>query len=335
MSHHHWFPVMRIVTASSSTRKRLRCETKLNPVSTRTVTPVAAARPATTKFVRRSPAGSTASGSARGGPRRMSATTSAIMTATKIAVSTAVNIQNSQASSRACGPCGSSADCHPRQPARARARTESRSAVRAFIAASLRRLTRGRRVAAGHGREGRGAVLGRARMHVVVARGRRVLRHVAAHRAHIAGDLPDLVVRDLAAERRHAVRPALADRVDDVLDRAAVDPDIVDQRRPGAAAAIGVAADAVEPAVERLALGEVVGVALELLALAADLARRAGRAWEQRHERDLLLALGRGGAEAALLALAAGKRQRRQGEDAERLHWTAPTRVGGSARGTP
>src|SRR5215212_4194239 len=313
---------MRIVTASSSTRKRLRCETKLNPVSTSTVMPVAAARPATTKFVRRSPAGSTASGSALGGPRRISATASAIMTATQIAVSTAVNIQNSQASSRACGPCGSSADCHPRQPTRARPRTGSRSAVRAFIAASLRRR------AAGHGREGRGAVLGRARMHVVVARGRRVLRHIAAHRTHIPGDLPDLVVRDLAAERRHAVRPALADRVDDVLDRAAVDPDVVDQRRPGAAAAIGVAADTVEPAVERLALGEVVGVALELLALAADLARRAGRAWEQRHERDLLLALGRGGAEAALLALAAGERQSRQGEDGERLHGTVPRRVG-------
>src|SRR3954447_630191 len=320
MAHHHWFPVMRIVTASSSTRKRLRCETKLNPASTRTVTPVAAARPATTRLVRRSLAGSTASGSARGGPRRMSATTSAIMTATKIAVSTAVNIQNSQASSRACGPCGSSADCHPRQPARARARTESRSAVRAFIAASLRRLTRGRRVAAGHGREGRGAVLGRARMHVVVARGRRVLRHIAAHRAHIAGDLPDLVVRDLAAERRHAVRPALADRVDDVLDRPAIDPDVVDQRRPRAAAAVGVAADAVEPAVERLALREMVGVALELLALAADLARRAGRAGDQRHERDLLLALRRRGAEAALLALAASERQGRQGEGGERLH---------------
>src|SRR5215217_8311705 len=325
---------MRIVTASSSTRKRLRCETRLNPVSTSTVTPVAAARPATTKLMRRSLAGSTASGSARGGPRRMSATASAIITATKIAVSTAVNIQNSQASSRACGPCGSSADCQPRQPARARA-TKQRMEARILIAASLRRLTRGRRVAAGHGREGRGAVLGRARMHVVVARGRRVLRHIAAHRAHIAGDLPDLVARDLAAERRHAVRPALADRVDDVLDRAAIDPDVVDQRRPGAAAAIGVAADAVEPAVERLALGEVVGVALELLALAADLARRAGRARKQRHERDLLLALRRRGAEAALLALAASERQRRKGEEDERLHSTAPTRVGGSARGTP
>src|SRR5215213_4538084 len=326
---------MRIVTASSSTRKRLRCETKLNPVSTSTVTPVAAARPATTKLMRRSLAGSTASGSARGGPRRISATASAIMTATKIAVSTAVNIQNSQASSRACGPCGSSADCQPRQPARARAMKHRRMEARILIAASLRRLTRGRRVAAGHGREGRGAVLGRARMHVVVARGRRVLRHVAAHRAHIAGDLPDLVVRDLAAERRHAVRPALAERVDDVLDRAAIDPVVLDQRRPGAAAAIGVAADTVEPAVERLALREMVGIALELLALAADLARRAGRAWEQRHERDLLLALGRRGAEAALLALAAGERQRRQGEEGERRHSTAPRRVGGSARGTP
>src|SRR5215204_5949020 len=283
---------MRIVTASSSTRKRLRCETKLNPVSTSTVTPVAAARPATTKLMRRSLAGSTASGSARGGPRRMSATASAIITATKIAVSTAVNIQNSQASSRACGPCGSSADCQPRQPARARATKHRRMEARILIAASLRRLTRGRRV----------------------------LRHIAAHRAHIAGDLPNLIVRDLAAERRHAVRPTLADRVDDVLDRAAIDPDVVDQRRPGAAAAIGVAADAVEPAVERLALREVVGVALERLALAADLARRAGRARKQRHERDLLLALGRGGTEAALLALAAGERQRREGEDGERLH---------------
>ena len=46
----------------------------------------------------------------------------------------------------------------------------------------------------------------------------------AAHGAHIGRDLPDLLVGYLAAERRHAVGPALHDGRVDVLDRAAVDP---------------------------------------------------------------------------------------------------------------
>ena len=133
--------------------RALRCETKLSagqrPAPSRRSRPQGRRR-------RRScaarAAGSTASGSA---PRRAggaaSATASAIMTSDPDrAPSTAVKIQNSQASSRACGPCGSSADCQPRQPASGEAADRGRSAARALIAASLRRLP-GEAVAAGHG----------------------------------------------------------------------------------------------------------------------------------------------------------------------------------------
>src|SRR4051812_15857554 len=197
------------------------------PVSASTVTPVSTARLTTTTMARCSKPGLVRSGSERG-PRRIStAMRSAIITRTKIALRSPVKIQNSRAISCACGPFGSSADCQPRQPDRTKARAIAAIGARPFIAASLRHLAGRGRSAAAHRRERRGAVLGRAWMHRVVTARRGVTRGVAAHGADVGGDLPDLVVRDLAAEGRHAVRAALADRVHDVLDRAAIDPDVV------------------------------------------------------------------------------------------------------------
>src|SRR3954453_11922621 len=177
------------------------------------------------------------------------------------------------------------------------------------------------------------------RMHVVVAARRGVLRGVAAHRTHVGGDLPNLVVRDFSPERRHAVRPALADRMHDVLDRAAVNPDVVHERRPRSAAAVGVAADAVEPFVELLALAQVIGVFLEFLALAAGIDRRRAGTGGERRERDLFIGLRGDGVrpERAVLALARGERnaerEEEQGRDpGHRLEAGSVTSA--SARGT-
>src|SRR5215218_7374429 len=81
-------------------------------------------------------------------------------------------------------------------------------------------------------------VLRRAGRQGIVAAGRRILRDITAHRAHVSGDLPNLSVGDFVAERRHAVWPPIADGGDDVIDLAAVDPFVVHQSRTGAATAV-------------------------------------------------------------------------------------------------
>src|ERR671932_52205 len=112
----------------------------------------------------------------------------------------------------ACGPTGSIADCTPPRHAASDSRTSTAPALlRALLAA--------------------------ARVHVVVARGRHVLRQLPAHRADVADQLPDLRVRHLLPERGHAVRPPLDDGLEDVRRVAAVDPLLVLQRRADAAAA--------------------------------------------------------------------------------------------------
>ena len=108
-------------------------------------------------------------------------------------------------------------------------------------------------------------------MEVVITSRGRGLRLEPAHGAHIGGELPDLIVRYLAAERRHPVWAAFANGLDDVLQRTAVDPAIIHEGRPEIAAAVGVAAIAVEPRVKALALTDMVGVAFEFLGLARDL----------------------------------------------------------------
>ena len=94
----------------------------------------------------------------------------------------------------------------------------------------------------------------------------RVLARLARQRADVGGELPDLVLGQLAAPRRHAVGAAFGDARRDLVDAAAVAPFVVHQRRAHAAAAVAVAADAVH-------------LAEELLALARSRAHCCRRAW--------------------------------------------------------
>src|SRR5581483_57088 len=152
-----------------------------------------------------------------------------------------------------------------------RAPTASRNSRRAAARALRRRAFAGARASVACRIDGRGvarhgggrAVLRRACLQAVVAARRIVAR--ADHlpeRLHVARELPDLLDRQLVAEGWHAVRASVADGGDEVDQIGAVEPIAVDQRRPGAAAALGVTSAAVEPGIEPLALAELIGVAL-------------------------------------------------------------------------
>jgi hypothetical protein len=69
-----------------------------------------------TRLARISRTASTFSGSARSARRRTSAIASPTITASHTAVQTPMNSQMIDAMCCACGPCGSSADCHPAHP---------------------------------------------------------------------------------------------------------------------------------------------------------------------------------------------------------------------------
>ena len=96
--------------------------------------------------------------------------------------------------------------------------------------------------------------------HFVGAARHRILARLAGQRADIGGELPDLVVGQLPAPRRHAVGAAFGDRRGDLVDAPAVAPLVVHQRRAHAAAAMGMAADAIHLRVEQLALGDRRGI---------------------------------------------------------------------------
>ena len=110
----------------------------------------------------------------------------------------------------------------------------------------------------------------------------------------------------MAAERRHAVGPALFDGSENLCRLAAVNPLAIHERRAGIAAALCMAAIAVVGAIKPLALGDFVGILLVAadgldfggLPPGLDIAETHGR-----HD----LALVRRSAEAALLAFAAGE----------------------------
>ena len=161
-----------------------------------------------------------------------------------------------------------------------RAPTASRDIRPAPAAAATSRHTRPcrspRHDRGGRAAGGRGAVFGRARLHVVVAAGRSGLRRQRPEGPDVAGQLPDLVRRQPVAEGRHAAGPAVADRDEDRDRDRAVAPPAIHQRRSERAAAIGMAAVAVEPGVEPLALAELIGVGLRRVAECA-IDRRAAR----------------------------------------------------------
>src|SRR5215207_10628721 len=78
-------------------------------------------------------------------------------------------------------------------------------------------------------------------LHVVVAAGARRLGREARERTNVRRDLPQLLVGDASAERRHPVRPTVDDRGDDVLGIAPVDPFVIHERRTHTTAAVRVA----------------------------------------------------------------------------------------------
>src|SRR5207237_4057845 len=127
-------------------------------------------------------------------------------------------------------------------------------------------------------------------------------------------------------ERRHAVRAALADRLHDLLNRGTVNPAIIDEWRPRAAAAIAMAAGAVEPREQLLPLGQVIGVVLVVATLPAGRRDRLIGAGRERRERDRLAGFGRDRVRAvvALLALAArGGGEEEEEEQGRALHGRA------------
>src|SRR5439155_26049241 len=83
-----------------------------------------------------------------------------------------------------------------------------------------------------------------------------VLAGLARQCADVSGELPNLIVGELAAPRRHAVRPALGDARGDLVDAAAVPPFVVHQRRTHAPAAVAVAPGTVHLREQRLALAD-------------------------------------------------------------------------------
>src|SRR4051812_3536929 len=88
-------------------------------------------------------------------------------------------------------------------------------------------------------------VLGGAVAKVIGTARQRVDWGVAAHRLHEGDQLPDLFVGNLVSERRHSVRPALDNRLEDVRRLTAVDPPVVHQRWSHPAAAVGMTTAAV------------------------------------------------------------------------------------------
>src|SRR4051794_14366694 len=151
-------------------------------------------------------------------------------------------------------------------------------------------------------------------MHVIVATRRSIRGHITAHRANISRDLPNLVLGDLVAERRHAIRPPVAYGGDDVVDFTAIDPLVIHERGADPAAAIRMTAVTVEPGEKLFALAELIGILLVALAFFAWLARRGVLARRQRRKCNRLLGFVRGrvGAKRALFALAAGDEHRNE-----------------------
>src|SRR5262249_43663201 len=87
-----------------------------------------------------------------------------------------------------------------------------------------------------------------------------ILSYQPTQRAHIRDQLPDLVVGNLAAKRRHAVGTALQDDREDRGRRTAMDPFPIHQGWPNTTTAMRMAADAAEPRKETLALCNGIGI---------------------------------------------------------------------------
>src|ERR1041384_6739714 len=88
--------------------------------------------------------------------------------------------------------------------------------------------------------------------HAIASSGRNILGQLAAHRAHILDDLPDLEFRYFSRERGHAIGTAFDDTCKNILRVASVNPIRIHQRWPDSATSVEVTAAAVVPTVETL-----------------------------------------------------------------------------------
>src|SRR4051812_4513214 len=177
----------------------------------------------------------------------------------------------------------------------------------------------------------------RMRIELIVTRRRHIARDEPAERANIGGNLPNLVFGNLAAERRHPVRPALAYASGDVFDRAAVNPDIVHQRGTRASAAVGMTAATIVPGEQLLALAHMEGDFLIFAAGAALVFDWPSGPRRVASQRDLLTVLIQHGVttKRSILALASCKQQQRDRHRERPCHCGEPMTVCiASARGT-
>src|SRR2546423_15515349 len=143
--------------------------------------------------------------------------------------------------------------------------------------------------------------------HVVSARRANRLALQAAQCPHIRHQLPDLIVRNLAAECGHSVWSPLCDGREDVLWVATVNPLVIRQWRPDPSAAVRMAAGAVHLVEESLALRHRVRVILVRIAHAG-LNDSWSRLESAHQHRVRCSSCWRGLPEAPLLALAANER---------------------------
>src|SRR3979490_1959977 len=74
--------------------------------------------------------------------------------------------------------------------------------------------------------------------HVIVAIGSSTFWRETAQGAHVGDELPDLLRRHLWFPRRHPLGGPFRDAGEDLLRRASIDPLVVHERRPHAAAAV-------------------------------------------------------------------------------------------------
>src|SRR3954467_1868798 len=88
----------------------------------------------------------------------------------------------------------------------------------------------------------------------VITAGDGVTTHQRAHRAHIGHQLPHLRIVQAAAERRHAVWPAFYNGRKYFARLMSVNPFVIHQWRADPPAAMRVAARAIEPVEQLLAL---------------------------------------------------------------------------------
>src|SRR4051812_48013732 len=133
---------------------------------------------------------------------------------------------------------------------------------------------------------------------------RRSARPQCADAPNISNELPNLGVYDLAAERWHPIRTPFDNRRKNLLRGASVNPFVVHQRGTHSAAAMGVAAHAIEGREELLTLADGVGVLVK--AVLRDRRLSSATSGMQIAQRIWWALFRRGGSlEVALLPLAA------------------------------